>query len=96
MPEYHSKLSKRSLTREDIEILRKINNPKVLKLQPDCIKTKEFYPEIDGYVEDFISRYINISKKGKDFNFLKKHVTKILRALDKEYRFKQRYVSSYY
>ena len=88
MPDYHSKLSKRSLTQEDIEILRKINNPKVLKLQPDCIKTKEFYPEIHGYVEDFISKYINISKKGKDFTFLKKNVTKILRTLDKEYRFK--------
>ena len=88
MSNYHSRLQKRTLTPEDMAILKKVNNPKVLVLQDDCINTEKHYPNILGYVNGFISEYINVKKVSKDFNYLKKQVPKILRALDKNYHYK--------
>ena len=88
MSNYHSRLQKRTLTPEDMAILRKVNNPNVLVLQDDCINTEKHYPNILGYVNGFISEYINVKKVGKDFDYLKKQVPKILRALDKNYHYK--------
>ena len=50
MPNYHSKLKTRTLTPEDMKILKKVNNPKVFVLQDDCINTEKHYPNIRGYV----------------------------------------------
>ena len=90
MPNYHSKLNKVRLTHEDMAILKKINNPKVLKLQPDCIDTEKHFPNIRGYVDDFIGEYNEAKLVSKEFGFLKKKVAKILRALDKKYHYKQK------
>ena len=90
MPNYHSKLNKVRLTPEDMAILKKINNPKVLKLQPDCIDTENHFPNIRGYVDDFIGEYNEAKLVSKEFSFLKKKVAKILRALDKKYHYKQK------
>ena len=91
MPHFHTKLrEKRTLTPEDMAILKKVNNPKVLTLHDDCINSEKHYPNIRGYVDDFISGYNDAKLVSKEFNFLKKKVTKILRTLDKKYHYKQK------
>ena len=90
MPKFHSKLNKKRLTPEDLAILKKINNPKVLKLQPDCIDTEKHFPNIRGYVDDFIADFNEAKLVSKEFGFLKKKVVKILRTLDKKYHYKQK------
>lgn len=88
MPDYHSKLEKKTLTYEDMEILKKINNPKVLVLQDDCINSEKHYPNILGYVNDFITEYNEAIRVSKEFKYLKTNVGKILRKLDKKYHYK--------
>ena len=88
MPNYHSKLKTKTLTPEDMKILKKVNNPKVFVLQDDCINTEKHYPNIRGYVDDFMAEYIDTKKISKEFSYLKKQVPKILRKLDKNYHFK--------
>ena len=76
MPHFHTKLrEKRTLTPEDMAILKKVNNPKVLTLHDDCINSEKHYPNIRGYVDDFISGYNDAKLVSKEFNFLKKKVT---------------------
>ena len=88
MPNYHTKLKTKTLTPEDMKILKKVNNPKVFVLQDDCINTEKYYPNIRGYVDDFMAEYIDTKKISKEFSYLKKQVPKILRKLDKNYHFK--------
>ena len=67
MPNYHTKLQTRTLTPDDMAILKKVNNPNVFVLHDDCINTEKHYPNIRGYVDDFMSGYIDAKKISKAF-----------------------------
>ena len=95
--------SDKSISKKKLDILRMVNNPKVIKLLNDCVECEVRFPKIYNYITDIILNWqlyllentVHINNKGIndillnkiEFNKKKKVFDKLLNRLDKKYRF---------